>query len=47
MRGGEGNRFCNELGRRDYVTGMIGKNKGAVQGNCVGVFLCLNSNASS
>ena len=24
MRGGEGNRFCNELGRRDYVTGMSG-----------------------
>ena len=47
MRGGEGNRFCNELGRRDYVTGIMGKNKGVAQGNCAGLFLCPNCNASS
>uniref|UniRef100_A0A7S3T138 FAD-dependent oxidoreductase 2 FAD-binding domain-containing protein n=1 Tax=Strombidinopsis acuminata TaxID=141414 RepID=A0A7S3T138_9SPIT len=35
----EGNRFCNELGRRDYVTGMMWENKGVVQGNCAGFFL--------
>merc|ERR1719502_2651419 len=27
----EGKRFCNELGRRDYVTGMMWKNKGFTQ----------------
>jgi len=42
----EGNRFCNELGRRDYVTGMMWKNKGVTLGNCTGFFLCLNSKAS-
>jgi len=42
----EGNRFCNELGRRDYVTGMMWKNKGLVLGNTAGFFLCLNSKAS-
>mmetsp|Transcript_5868 Transcript_5868/g.13099 ORF Transcript_5868/g.13099 Transcript_5868/m.13099 type:complete len:502 (-) Transcript_5868:42-1547(-) len=42
----EGNRFCNELGRRDYVTGMMWKNKGIVLGNTAGFFLCLNSLAS-
>ncbi|CAK0839261.1 unnamed protein product [Prorocentrum cordatum] len=41
-----GNRFCNELGRRDYVTGMMWKNKGFVQGGCTGFFLCLNSKSS-
>jgi succinate dehydrogenase/fumarate reductase flavoprotein subunit len=43
----DGNRFCNELGRRDYVTGMMWKNKGLVQGNTTGFFLCLNSKAST
>merc|ERR1711972_3512 len=42
-----GNRFCNELGRRDYVTGMMWKNKGFTQGSCTGFFLCLNSKAST
>jgi flavocytochrome c len=42
-----GQRFCNELGRRDYVTGMMWKNKGIVLGNCAGFFLCLNSKASN
>merc|ERR1712078_647916 len=42
----DGNRFCNELGRRDYVTGMMWKNKGFTQGNCTGFFLCLNGKAS-
>merc|ERR1719261_1895587 len=35
----DGKRFCNELGRRDYVTGMMWKNKGPFR-------LCLNSKAS-
>jgi len=43
----DGKRFCNELGRRDYVTGMMWKNKGLTQGNCTGFFLCLNSKAST
>merc|ERR1711959_312933 len=34
-----GKRFCNELGRRDYVTGMMWKNQGPFR-------LCLNSKAS-
>merc|ERR1711937_588321 len=42
-----GNRFCNELGRRDYVTGMMWKNAGVKLGNCTGFFLCLNSKASN
>jgi len=42
----EGNRFCNELGRRDYVTGMMWKNKGLKMGNTAGFFLCLNGKAS-
>jgi len=42
----DGKRFCNELGRRDYVTGMMWKNKGFTQGNCTGFFLCLNNKAS-
>ena len=42
-----GQRFCNELGRRDYVTGMMWKNKGIVLGNCAGFFLCLNTKAST
>jgi len=42
-----GQRFCNELGRRDYVTGMMWKNKGFVQGNTTGFFLCLNGKAST
>merc|ERR1712178_405573 len=42
----EGKRFCNELGRRDYVTGMMWKNKGFTQGNTTGFFLCLNGKAS-
>merc|ERR1719261_2083013 len=43
----EGNRFCNELGRRDYVTGEMWKNKGVKFGNTTGFFLCLNSKASN
>jgi len=43
----DGNRFCNELGRRDYVTGMMWKNKGVKMGNTTGFFLCLNSKAST
>ena len=35
----DGNRFANELGRRDYVTGEMWKNKGPFR-------LCLNSKAS-
>merc|ERR1719160_299107 len=42
----DGDRFCNELGRRDYVTGMMWKNKGVKLGNTTGFFLCLNSKAS-
>merc|ERR1719158_1067455 len=42
----EGNRFCNELGRRDYVTGMMWKNKGVTLGSTTGFFLCLNGKAS-
>jgi len=42
-----GKRFCNELGRRDYVTGMMWKNKGLTLGNCTGFFLCLNGKASA
>mmetsp|Transcript_115496 Transcript_115496/g.188202 ORF Transcript_115496/g.188202 Transcript_115496/m.188202 type:complete len:504 (+) Transcript_115496:99-1610(+) len=42
-----GKRFCNELGRRDYVTGMMWKNNGVVLGNTTGFFLCLNSKAST
>merc|ERR1712050_409845 len=41
-----GNRFCNELGRRDYVTGMMWKNKGLTLGSTTGFFLCLNGKAS-
>merc|ERR1711862_825267 len=41
-----GNRFANELGRRDYVTGMMWKNKGVKLGNTSGFFLCLNGKAS-
>jgi succinate dehydrogenase/fumarate reductase flavoprotein subunit len=42
----EGHRFANELGRRDYVTGMMWKNKGVKLGNTSGFFLCLNSKSS-
>lgn len=42
-----GNRFCNELGRRDYVTGMMWKNKGVTLGGTTGFFLCLNGKAST
>jgi succinate dehydrogenase/fumarate reductase flavoprotein subunit len=42
----DGKRFCNELGRRDYVTGMMWKNKGFTQGSCTGFFLCLNGKSS-
>merc|ERR1711985_182004 len=42
----EGNRFANELGRRDYVTGMMWKNKGVTFGSTTGFFLCLNGKAS-
>jgi len=42
----KGQRFCNELGRRDYVTGMMWKNHGVTLGNCTGFFLCLNSKSS-
>merc|ERR1712091_578847 len=42
-----GNRFCNELGRRDYVTGMMWKNQGVKLGNTTGFFLCLNGKAST
>merc|ERR1712203_1272905 len=41
-----GQRFCNELGRRDYVTGMMWKNKGLTLGSTTGFFLCLNGKAS-
>jgi flavocytochrome c len=43
----DGNRFCNELGRRDYVTGMMWKNKGVKLGNTTGFFLCLNKKAAT
>merc|ERR1712139_570732 len=42
-----GKRFCNELGRRDYVTGMMWKNKGVTHGGTTGFFLCLNGKAST
>merc|ERR1719345_455009 len=42
----EGHRFANELGRRDYVTGQMWKNKGVKFGNTSGYFLCLNGKAS-
>merc|ERR1712176_623502 len=42
-----GNRFANELGRRDYVTGMMWKNDGVKMGNTMGFFLCLNGKASA
>merc|ERR1712203_646050 len=42
----EGHRFCNELGRRDYVTGMMWKNKGVKLGSTAGFFPCLNGKAS-
>jgi len=42
----EGRRFCNELGRRDYVTGMMWKNQGLSLGSTTGFFLCLNGKAS-
>merc|ERR1719169_233841 len=42
-----GKRFCNELGRRDYVTGMMWKNNGITLGNTTCFFLCLNSKAST
>jgi len=42
-----GKRFCNELGRRDYVTGMMWKNAGVKLGNTAGFFLCLNKKAST
>jgi flavocytochrome c len=42
----DGNRFCNELGRRDYVTGMMWKNKGLILGSTTGFFLCLNGKSS-
>jgi len=42
-----GNRFCNELGRRDYVTGMMWKNDGVKLGNTMGFFLCLNGKSSN
>merc|ERR1711953_272609 len=42
----EGRRFCNELGRRDYVTGMMWKNKGLTLGSTTGFFLCLSGKAS-
>merc|ERR1711981_854618 len=41
-----GHRFANELGRRDYVTGMMWKNKGVTLGSTTGFFLCLNGKAS-
>jgi len=43
----KGQRFCNELGRRDYVTGMMWKNEGVKLGNTAGFFLCLNGKAST
>merc|ERR1712070_1216800 len=42
-----GQRFANELGRRDYVTGQMWKNKGLTLGGTTGFFLCLNSKAST
>merc|ERR1712217_438592 len=38
-----GNRFANELGRRDYVTGMMWKNKGVQLGSTTGFFLCFEA----
>jgi len=43
----KGQRFCNELGRRDYVTGMMWKNQGITLGSTTGFFLCLNGKAST
>merc|ERR1712226_1248468 len=43
----EGHRFANELGRRDYDTGMMWKNKGVTLGGTTGFFLCLNGKASA
>merc|ERR1712125_11316 len=37
----------NELGRRDYVTGMMWKNEGVKLGNTTGFFLCLNGKAAA
>eukprot|EP00971_Amphidinium_carterae_P064677 1281677-Amphidinium_carterae.1 len=34
-------RFANELGRRDYVTGQMWKNKGVMFGKTPGVFACI------
>jgi succinate dehydrogenase/fumarate reductase flavoprotein subunit len=42
-----GKRFANELGRRDYVTGMMWKNEGLKLGNTTGFFLCLNGKSSA
>jgi len=42
-----GQRFANELGRRDYVTGMMWKNNGLKLGSTTGFFLCLNGKAST
>jgi succinate dehydrogenase/fumarate reductase flavoprotein subunit len=42
----KGQRFCNELGRRDYVTGMMWKNEGVKLGSTTGFFLCLNGKSS-
>ena len=42
----DGNRFCNEPGRRDYVTGMMWTNKGVKIDNTCGFFLCLNGKAA-
>merc|ERR1712151_880092 len=42
-----GKRFSNELGRRDYVTGLMWKNAGVKLGNTTGFFLCLNKKAST
>merc|ERR1712217_724717 len=47
LMGINGNRFANELGRRDYVTGMMWKNDGVKMGNTMGFFLCLNGKASN
>merc|ERR1712241_1310414 len=42
----DGNRFCNELGRSDCVTGVMWKTKGVKLGITTGFWPCLNGQAS-
>ena len=43
----EGKGFCNELGRRDFVTGIMWKQTGVKLGNTAGFFLCFNGKSSN